>query len=154
MKHRTLEEIRPVAQIVNQVLAIGPDPARAIRRERLERLATLLENYNGPLRLLTRMEFLPERERMLLRDELSPLTVAYRDPLLRAQGLKSDRLGDAMTFFDLSSREAHYLLCDCHHDAGAVTRQMLADRTRSVAQRMSAREAWHKLRTAVTSIWR
>ncbi len=148
MKHRTLHEIRPVAQVV----AIGPDPARAIRRERLERLATLLENDAGPLRLLSRMEFLPEHERMLLRDDFSPLAVAYRDPLLRAQGLKSDRLGDAMTFFDLSSREAHYLLCDCHHYAGTVTRQTLADRTRSVAQRMSVREAWHKLRTAITSL--
>jgi hypothetical protein len=147
MKHRTLEEIRPVAQVV----AVGPDPARAIRRERLERLATLLENHKGPLRLLSRMEFLPEQERMLLRDEFSPLTVAYRDPLLRAQGLKGDCLGDAMTFFDLSSREAHYLLCDCHHYAGMVTRQMLADRTRAVAQRMSFREAWHKVRAAVTS---
>jgi hypothetical protein len=149
MKHRTLEEIRPVAQVV----AVGPDPARAIRRERLERLATLLESYNGPLRLLSRMEFLPEHERMLLRDEFSPLTVAFRDPLLRAQGLKGDCLGDAMRFFDLSSREAHYLLCDCHHYTGAVTRQMLAERTRSVARRQSMREVWHKARTAVTSWW-
>jgi hypothetical protein len=149
MKHRTLEEIKPVAQVV----AFGPNPSRAVRRERLERLAALLEQHTGPVRLLSRMEYLPESERMLLRDDRSPLTIAYQDAILRSQGLASDRLGDAMTFFDLSAREAHYLLCDCHHYSGTVTPQMMSARARSIAQRVSFGEVWENMRGTVTAWW-
>jgi len=60
------------------------------------------------------IEHLAAAERELLRVEGSPLTIAYLDPMLRAQGLSSDRIGDAMEFFQLSEREVYYLLCDCH----------------------------------------
>ena len=148
MKHRTLDEIRSDAQIIP---AEEVDP-RAVRRERLERLATVLEQHQGPVRLLSRIEYLPESERLLLRGDHSPLTIAYLDPVLRQQGLASDRLGDAIAFFDLSRGEAHHLLCDCHY-AGAVTSQMLASRTRAVAGRMTLRDVWDKVRGAVRA-WR
>ena len=57
----------------------------------------------------------------------TPLTIAYCDPVLRAQGLSSDQLGHAMSFFELRPAEAHFLLCDCH-EVGAVSGQMLAER--------------------------
>ena len=43
------------------------------------------------------------------------MTVAYNDPLLRTAGLVSDRLGDAMRFFELSEHEAHRVACSCMH---------------------------------------
>ncbi|MBV9218441.1 MAG: hypothetical protein JOY94_03420, partial [Methylobacteriaceae bacterium] len=123
MQHRTLNEMEAVARVT----PIGADSKRALRRERLERLASLLDQHRGPLRLLSRIEYLPESERFALRGDNTPLTVAYRDPVLRAQGLASDGLGDAMEFFDLSLGEAHYLLCDCHV-VGAVSSRVLAER--------------------------
>jgi hypothetical protein len=50
-----------------------------------------------------------------MRADRSPLTIAYEDPVFRAQGLRTDELGDAIAFFDLSQGEAHYLLCACHY---------------------------------------
>ena len=35
--------------------------------------------------------------------------------LLRAEGLRGDRIGDAVEFFDLSHDEVHGLVCYCHH---------------------------------------
>jgi hypothetical protein len=69
-----------------------------------------------------------------LRADDSPLTVAYADPVLRASGLESDRLGDAMAFFELSERQAHRLLCSCMNgwriEAGRAAQSVrrLADR--------------------------
>ena len=42
-----------------------------------------------------------------------PLTVAYEDPVLPHEGLASDRLGDAMDFFELTENEAHHAFCSC-----------------------------------------
>jgi hypothetical protein len=145
MKHRSLDEIRPVAEVI----PCGPESLRALRRNRLERLATVLEQHNGSVRLLSRIEYLPEEERLLLRGDNSPLTIAYQDPVLRGQGLASDRLSDAIAFFDLSMREAHHLFCDCHY-VGAVTSDMIAERTRSIAQQMTLREIWDQVRAAVS----
>jgi hypothetical protein len=50
-----------------------------------------------------------------MRADGSPLTVAYNDPVLRAAGLNSDTLGDAMRFFELSEHQAHRVLCYCMH---------------------------------------
>ena len=48
--------------------------------------------------------------------------------MLRAEGLASDRLGDAMVFFRLSHTEAHYTLCSCIHGqsmkAGEAARRL------------------------------
>jgi hypothetical protein len=84
------------------------------RREKLEHWATLLERYEGVLRPLNGIEFLSPDKRRTLRDDKSPLALAYGDPIFRAQHLKSDQLGDGMVFFELTAREAHRLLCECH----------------------------------------
>ncbi len=128
MEHKPVEALRALADIhggVPQVLS---------RRERLERWAEVLDREpERRLRSLGEIEFVPKAERPALRADDSPLTVAYADPVLRTAGLGSDRLGDAMAFFELSERQAHRLLCSCMNGwrieagrvAGAVRR--LAD---------------------------
>lgn len=129
MKYRTLDEIRPVADIQS---ASAPT-RREIRRQRLQRLAEVLEQHRGPVRLLSRIEYYPEDERRAWREDDSPLYIAFADAEFRREGLVSDRFGDVMEFFDLSSGEAHHLFCDCHYP-GRVSSQMIADRVRTVAR--------------------
>ena len=135
MKYATLKEVAPVAR----VRPVDPTPPGLLRRNRLERLASLLETSQAPVRLFSRAEYLPNDKRMELRDDLSPLALAYADPVLREQGLKSDRLGDGIAFFDLSWTEAHHLWCDCHY-AGNLSGSAIAARMRSLAQRRTLGE--------------
>jgi hypothetical protein len=86
------------------------------RRERLERWAELLEQQSERrLSTIEGTEFGDRREREAKRADSSPLTVAFEDPILRAEGLRGDRVGDAVEFFDLSHGEVHRLVCYCHH---------------------------------------
>jgi predicted protein tyrosine phosphatase len=148
MKHRTLDEIVEVAQIapVEQ-----KSDARSIRRQRLERLATLLEEHKGRIRLFSLMEYAPAKKLKAMRQADSPLTIAYRDPLFRQQGLDSDCVGDAMVFFDISAREAHHLLCDCHY-AGSRSAAAVANRARSLAERKTLVEKWQTFRRHLWSL--
>ena len=143
MEHKSLEQLKDQAALVELEERVAPPP-RELRRMRLERLAAVLSRHGGPVTLLTRIEYLPESDRLPLRIDNSPLEIAYRDPVLRGQGLASDRLGDGITFFDLSHAEAHYLLCDCHY-SGMITGDMIAVRARSIANRVSFGEMFAKL---------
>jgi hypothetical protein len=138
MQHKTLDE-------VGQIAKISPEMPRPMsRRERLERWATVLERLDRkPLKSLMRVEFLTEDERSLLRDDNTPLSIAYGDPVLREDGLASDRYGDNLAFFELTRDEAHYLVCDCHYH-GSMTASEVAGRVRSVARRFSVREFWSR----------
>jgi hypothetical protein len=85
------------------------------REERLARWVEALEREpKRILRPLHEIEFRKPSERRAIRANNSPLTVAYEDPVLRAEGLTSDRLGDAIDFFQLSDHEAHTAFCSCH----------------------------------------
>jgi hypothetical protein len=85
------------------------------REERLTRWVEALEREpRRILRPLHQIEFRTPNERRAVREENSPLTVAYEDPVLRAEGLASDRLGDTIDFFQLSNHDAHTLFCSCH----------------------------------------
>ena len=142
MEYKPLSEIQTVAYVTR-----GWGAAKKMsRRERLERWAILLEqDPTRHLKPLVRVEFLPRREREMLRRDESPLTVAYADSMLREQGLTSDCLGAAMDFFDLSDREAHYLLCDCHYHGGmTMTPDTVSKRIRGVASRVTIRELWDR----------
>lgn len=143
MEHKSISDIAKVARISSDA-RVSP---RALRRERLDRFATLVEQRKGPVRLLARLEYLPRAERAVLRADNSVLSVAFDDPVFRAQGLKSDRFGDVTEFLHLTSREAHHLFCDCHY-AGMVSPGMIASRTRSVARTLSFGEIWSRLRGA------
>jgi hypothetical protein len=142
MEHTTLDEIKRSAK----VSLFPATPSKMSRRERLERWATILEQYEGSLRPLVGIEYLSKQERALLQETGTPLRVAYGDSVLRDAGLASDRLGDATAFFDLTNGQAHYLLCDCYY-RGSMTAGEVASRVRSVANQITLRELWRKIRS-------
>jgi len=124
MKHQSPEQLLEVATIVADPLA------PMTRRQRLDRWADLLDQHGGPLKALYRIEYLsPEERRLYPGGDNTPLSVAYRDPVLRRDGLGGDTLGDAMDYFGINDWEAHRLLCDCHY-VGAMTGHGLAARLR------------------------
>jgi hypothetical protein len=125
MKHRLIENLRTVAEVEPQPL----EQAFLSRRERLERWALVLErDPTRRLKSLGEIEFTPKAEQAGLRADGSPLTVAFEDSVLRADGLQSDRLGDAIHYFELSDRQAHRLLCSCMNgwsmEAGSTARRI------------------------------
>jgi hypothetical protein len=125
MKHQSPEQLREavVAAPVQQMT----------RRERLDRWADLLDLYAGPMEALYRIEYLSETDRRAYRGgETTPLAIAFRDPVLRADGLAGNTLGDAMDYFAMSDEDAHHLLCDCHY-MGSLTGRNLAARLRRFA---------------------
>jgi len=109
MKHTPVAEISRIADV--HPIPLKPPMTRV---ERLERWADALERE--PDRVLTsieEIEWKPEAERRDMRADSSALTVAFADPVLRAEGLAGDRLGDGMSFFRLSDADAHFALCSC-----------------------------------------
>ena len=121
MKYKNLEQI---AQEADVHPAVGMS-----RRERLERWANLLaQQPERRLCAIEGTEFGTRPERLAKRADDSPITVAFQDPVLRTAGLRGDRVGDAVDFFDLSERAVHHLICYCHHghtvSAGAVAARL------------------------------
>jgi hypothetical protein len=123
MEYKTLNEIRDVVDI----LPTWPGARPLSKGERLERWAEALER-EGERRLKTlfEIEYALPGERSSLRADDSPLTVAFNDPQLRAEGLAGDTVGDAVAFFGISEWVLHHILCFCYHgetmaaDAAAV----------------------------------
>ncbi len=128
MKHQNIDQLGAVAEIVPFEIR-----KKLSRRERLERWAEVLDANPCKLNALNRIEYMGPKERPQARVDNSPLEVAFKDPMLREDGLTGDRLGDAMAFFQLSDRQAHRLFCDCHY-AGSMTGSGLAVRLRRIAQ--------------------
>ena len=129
MQHQDLDQIKGTKSL---------DPLftkqKLSRSDRLNRWADLLDAQAGrPLPALEDVEYVSPGVRRELRKDDSPLSVAYADPTLRADGLASDRLGDAMDYFGLSDRQAHWLLCDCHY-GGRMTASEVATRVRDEAR--------------------
>ncbi len=130
MKLKTLEELKRVAE-VRPPLARD----RLSKRQRLARWAEALERApQRYLRSLFETESMSPRRRYALREDNSPLTVAFEDSVLRAEGLESDRYGDALKFFELSNGELHDIVCYCHHGP-TMTPRAVATRVRSAAGR-------------------
>jgi hypothetical protein len=122
MKHQTIAELTNIADV-------QPTRTAMSRTDRLERWAELLEREpQRPLRSLDGIEYGPEEQRRAARENNSPLSVAFADPVLREEGLKSDKLGDSLDFFEMSHSEAHRVLCSCMHgrtmQAGDVARRV------------------------------
>ena len=122
MKHQSLTDLTTIADV-------QPEKTVMSRADRLERWAECLEREpQRALRSLDGIEYGPEWQRREVRENNSPLSVAFADPVLREEGLKSDRLGDALDFFEMSHGEAHRVLCSCMHgrtmDAGDVARRV------------------------------
>jgi len=128
MKYQPIENIGAEA-----VLTLVKAPVLS-RRQRLERWAELLErDPDRRLRALMRVEFAAEWDRGGMREDDSPISVAFADPVLRAAGLGGDTFGDAREFFELSGEDAHELLCDCHY-CGRMDGETVAQRVRAVAR--------------------
>jgi hypothetical protein len=122
MKQQTLDQLRSIADVrdepVHEVMS---------RTQRLERWAELLEK--NPHRALTALggtEYMPLDMRHLMRSDGSPITIAYDDPLLRAEGMQNDTYGEAKRFFQLKDRHLHEIVCDCR--AGSVMQASRAAR--------------------------
>ena len=129
MEHRTPAELRGFAEVIY--------PQKISKRERLERWALALEKRRGTrLRTLRETEHQPVRERLALRQEDSPLTVAFEDPVLRSAGLRSDRFGDVARFFGLSHWQLHEVVCGCHFGE-TVAAEAVAARVRYLSGRNS-----------------
>jgi len=127
MRYQRLDQVRAHAAITE----VHPPMTR---RQRLVRWAEILKREGArPLEALRWVEFYAEPERRQLRRDRSPIALAFSDPVLRAEGLAGDTLGDAQLFFELSDDDAHKLLCDCHFQ-GRLTGRAAARRVRSLAQ--------------------
>src|SRR5690242_17152439 len=96
MRLRPLEEIRQSAAVYSSA-----DAAPMTRQERLERWATILDKHPGKVQMLHSTEFAAEPQRRVMRQDNSPIAVAYADPVLRLQGLAGDTYEDARQFFEL-----------------------------------------------------
>lgn len=130
MQHQDLDRIRGVKSLE----PLFGSTTKMSRSERLIRWADLLDSLAGrPLRALEDVEYVSPAVRRDMRKEDSPLVVAFADPVLRTDGLAGDRLGDAMDYFGLSERQAHWLLCDCHY-GGRMTASEVAARVRDEAR--------------------
>jgi hypothetical protein len=108
------------------------DPQHLTRSQRLERWAVALERLgDAPLRTLRETEHEHYYERLRMREDNSPLTVAFDEPVLRSAGLKDDTFGEAARFFSLSDWELHNILCYCHFGATVSAREV-ATRVRAM----------------------
>jgi len=152
MKHQSKQDIAQHARIWEQgpELRAQPEPVWAARRRRLQRLAEILDAHTGPLRLFLELECFPGHERRGMRQDKSPLSVAYADPVLRAEGLEGDTIGEAVDFFHMSMTEAHSLFCGCGYfgldeQPGSLAK-MAASRTRSMAAKRTFAERWDSAR--------
>ena len=114
------------------------DPRKLSRSERLERWAMALERLGeARLRTLRETEHQPHAERLRLRENGSPLTVAFEEPVLRSAGLRDDTFGEAARFFTLSDWELHNVLCYCHF-GDTVSAREVASRVRAMQQQVTS----------------
>jgi hypothetical protein len=121
MEHKPRVDLQTVADLIPVVATRAP----MSREARLARWVAALER--DPKRILKplhEIEFKSGAKRRAIRVDNSPLTVAFEDPVLRAEGLTSDRLGDAMDFFQLTEHEAHTAFCSCHLGSGVEARHV------------------------------
>ena len=126
MQHKTQEQLQRVA-------AVYPNEARPAmtRSERLERWAELLDREPGRrLSTLSGTEYQLDDARDTMRSVGSPFSVAFDDPVLRAEGLTGDSYGDAKRFFELTDRQLHNIVCYCHHGV-TISAQTAASQVRA-----------------------
>src|SRR6185369_11428529 len=98
MEHKNRDQIRDVADILPSYLQARP----LSKRERLELWVEALEREGGRrLRTFCEIEYSPPAERARLRADDSPVSVAFADQRLRAEGLAGDTVGDAAAFFGI-----------------------------------------------------
>ncbi|WP_157015338.1 hypothetical protein [Mesorhizobium xinjiangense] len=110
MKHQTLDQLKGHAEVLQD----GVHRAMT-RSEKLQRWAELLESVPGRrLSTLHETEYQVPARRMEMRSDNSPISVAFKDPVLRQQGMTADTYGEAKRFFELSDWQLHDIICYCH----------------------------------------
>jgi hypothetical protein len=130
MKHRTSAELKDFADVI--------DPQNLSKKELLERWAVALEKRKGArLRTLRETENKPMKQQSALRQENSPLTVAFEDPVLRSAGLTNDTFGEVARFFGLSHWQLHEVVCSCL-SGETVAAEVVAARVRRLSGRISS----------------
>ncbi|MBY5807037.1 hypothetical protein ACCS70_06080 [Rhizobium ruizarguesonis] len=128
MEQYALDQLKTIANVSTTCKRL-----EMTRRERLERWAECLERSPRPhLKTLHETEYRPIADRLALRDDGTPISVAFADPMLRAAGMESDSYGEAIRFFDLSDEELHGLVCFCHFGE-RVSAATVARRLRKMA---------------------
>ena len=133
MERKSVDQLKGIAEVH------GPQMSK---QQRLMRWADLLERQaNRILMSLIEVEYVPPRQRAEMQVDNSALSVAFEDPVLRAEGLKSDKFGDAVNFFGLSEEEAHWVVCYCHHGP-QVDARTVAGGVRHLAARTGRASAW------------
>jgi hypothetical protein len=111
MEHKPLSDLGHVADFMPE----WPNVAMT-RTDRLERWIELLaRDPSRRLNTFHEIEHKPADARRASRVDNSPMSVAFSDPVLRADGLASDRVGDAMDFFELSEGDIHRAFCSCFY---------------------------------------
>ena len=124
MEHKPLVDLQTLAHLS------PAEPRRPMTRlEKLERWVDALQREpKRKLKALPEIEYKSPEARRAIRENNSPITVAFEDIALRAEGLTGDTLGEAMDFFELSDREAHIALCSCYFgstvEAGLAARRV------------------------------
>jgi hypothetical protein len=144
MEHKTLDQVGRVAEVcVDRAYT----PALS-RDERLARWAELLEQQpERRLNTLLETEYQTWETREAIRVANSPISVAFDDPVLRAEGLKDDSYGEARKFFDISDQQLHAIVCYCHYGA-TMSAEAAALRVRAAVSGMIYQSerpvrAWH-----------
>lgn len=133
MEYKTAEQLARVAEVHVE----EPQSSPMSQIERLERWAELLERQpDRHLGTLHGTEYEGDTTRDAMRCANSPISVAFEDPVLRADGLKDDTYGEAKKFFAISDRELHEALCYCHFGA-----TMLAESAARAVRRIIAGES-------------
>ncbi|MBB3137528.1 hypothetical protein FHS26_005290 [Rhizobium pisi] len=128
MEQYALDQLKNIAKVSTTCKRL-----ELTRRERLERWAESLEHSPRPfLRTLHETEYKPIADRLALRDDGTPLSVAFADPILRAAGMENDSYGEAKRFFELSDEQLHDLVCFCHFGE-QVSAAVIARRLRKMA---------------------
>ena len=129
MEHKTRDQIRDVADILPSHLQSRP----LSKRERLELWVEALEREGGRrLRTLFEIEYAPAAKWAGMRADCSPLSIAFGEPRLRAEGLAGDTIGDAVAFFGISEMELHNIVCFCH-SGETMSAETAAARVRAFA---------------------
>lgn len=127
MRHKTLDELQRVAE-VHAEKSLKPALSRG---ERLERWAELLERQpDRHLSTLHGTEYQSDETRVTMRSAGSAISVAFDDPVFRADGLKDDTYGEAKRFFELTDWQLHEIVCHCHYGS-AMSAETAARRVRA-----------------------
>ena len=134
MRHQSLDKLHNKAVILPGWLKARPMP----KAERLARWAAALEREGDKqLNTLFAIERMPRAKRLALRVDDSILSVAFKDPILRGEGLAGDSVGDVLRFFRISHSQLHEIACYCHHGPSMSARSAAA-RVRGHALRPAA----------------